>query len=494
MNFKMEKRRILENLGDFIKQNRLPYDEVIEYCQALKKIRTIDLTSVLVADWFLQLLLQYLSLKDIARLDSAICNSNGRPQWLESLQKYISLESLINLAWSDAVINWIILKHIHFEELIITKTYLKISNDGMYRLAQQCPNLERLTIKYDIPMVDDNRLQYLTAMCYKLKTIKLRDGFILSLDDCVWLDACEQLESIQIDICESPSSSANIKALTLKNKKKLKILHISTGLINSVFLKLGTNCPLLEHLNINLPKDTLAAHIEVFTQGCTKLKTLEVCDKYNTIDSPFDFENKLMDGLGKNCPLLENLCIRSSVRPIGDISEAALKSLAQGCPLLQGLHILRARIPSAGVKHLIDHCSMLADIRLVDCTISDDVLVELGKSKSLTRLSVASCHQITDEGIDAFVRVNSSSLKVLNINYCSKLTSASLSSISEHCRDLRTLNVGGKRDLTSVAITRLVQKCEKLIHFNYDYHGFPRIDLSLPTRILEDRRKRMATK
>jgi len=146
-------------------------------------------------------------------------------------------------------------------------------------------------------------------MCYKLETVELQNGFPLSIQDCVCLDACEQLESIKISLCES--STTNIKTLTFKNKKMLKFLEVFHGCPGDLLLELGTNCPLLEHFKIDYLNCTTAMHVEVFTQSCTKLKSFELCDFLNFAPPTSRFspglQNKLMDGLGKNCPLLKKL-------------------------------------------------------------------------------------------------------------------------------------------------------------------------------------------
>ena len=134
---------------------------------------------------------------------------------------------------------------------------------------------------------------------------------------------------------------------------------------------------------------------------------------------------------------------------------------------------------------------MLSDISLPRSNILDDVLVELGKINSLTRLDIRECEEITDAGIETLVKGCGSNLKFLLISKCTALTNASLSSITEHCPNLEFICLGeNHKTMTLIRMTRLVQKCEKLVEFKNDYtaieNGF---DVSLIDRILEDRRK-----
>ena len=225
----------------------------------------------------------------------------------------------------------------------------------MYRLAKQCPDLKKLDIMYygDGTKIDTN-LQYLIPFCYKLESIEL-SRFTLSHDHCVWLGACEQLESMKVPL--SKLSAASIKAL-FKNKRKLKTLELTDTCHGVVLLELGTNCPLLEHLYIDYLEETTAMHIEVFTQGCPKLQSLTFGDIRDTNHSASGFKNKMINDLGKNSPLLERVVMTGE--NTSDISETALKSLAQGCPLLKQFELNQDSIPSTGVKHLVGHCSKLA--------------------------------------------------------------------------------------------------------------------------------------
>ena len=94
------------------------------------------------------------------------------------------------------------------------------------------------------------------------------------------------------------------------------------------------------------------------------------------------------------------------------------------------------------------------------------MLVELGKSKSLTYAHFPHNHSITNAGIDALVKGCGYKLEHLNFLDCPALTDASLSSISEHCPNLQSICLGDNhQDMTLDAMINLTQKCEKLIYF-----------------------------
>ena len=198
-----KKRKIEDTVVQIFNESGLSFAEIIEYCKSVTRKFTFDMASIVFADWFYLLLFQYLNLIDIANFDLAICNRKIRPQWLDSLGKFTfsqSLKIFESVFWCDTLINWIIQRNLHFGELAINEGYSEISNDGIYRLAQQCPKLEVLKLCYYSQIRDDLRIQYMTAMCNKLKRFELFKCGYLSSSDYVLLGACGKCESITIVI------------------------------------------------------------------------------------------------------------------------------------------------------------------------------------------------------------------------------------------------------------------------------------------------------
>lgn len=73
---------------------------------------------------------------------------------------------------------------------------------------------------------------------------------------------------------------------------------------------------------------------------------------------------------------------------------------------------------------------------------------------------------MTNTGIDEFVKSIGCNLESFNISFCGLLTDASLSSISNHCPNLRSITLGyNHKEITSDGIMRLIRKCEKLVHY-----------------------------
>ena len=210
----------------------------------------------------------------------------------------------------------------------------------------------------------------------------------------------------------------------------------------------------------------------------------------------------MIESLGKNCPLFKSFIVSHELElSNGDfkslVSENALKSLAQGCPLLHTFYAGHVAVPAAGVKYLVDYCPRLKDISLHTSDISDEVLAELGKSRVLTHVDISNCNKITDAGIEALVKDNGNHLEFLEILFCSQLTDAGLSSIGSHCPNLTSILVGDsgydENHLTSVGLVRLAQQCDKLV--DYGNSGSSEyVDMSLFMRIIDERKAAQQSK
>ena len=193
-----KKQKVADSIVQIFQENGLSVAEIIGQCKALARKFIIDLTSIVFSDWFYSVLLPHLTLKDIANFDIAVCNRKLRLQWLESLGKYGSsapLKLFKLVVWRESLINWIVQRNVQFGELAIEKGYSEISNDYMYRLAQQCPNLKAFKLRYHSDIGDDERVQCLTDMCYKLERFELSSLCLKrsssSDRDYVLLDACD---------------------------------------------------------------------------------------------------------------------------------------------------------------------------------------------------------------------------------------------------------------------------------------------------------------
>ena len=79
------------------------------------------------SSWFF-ILLQYLSLNDIAKLDSAFCNHENRIYWLLLLSSYSTNFNIECIDDVDPLLEWLVLKNVHFNDLKILPKYIDFDN------------------------------------------------------------------------------------------------------------------------------------------------------------------------------------------------------------------------------------------------------------------------------------------------------------------------------------------------------------------------------
>ena len=107
------------------------------------------------SDWF-SYILQYLKLKDIAKLDSAFCNHEDRMHWLILLKQYCVLYLNIEEGKSGNILaEWLLLRKVGVEELS-----LKLSSQEHY----SDPN--------EFPIISDEAISQLICNCNHLHALE----------------------------------------------------------------------------------------------------------------------------------------------------------------------------------------------------------------------------------------------------------------------------------------------------------------------------------
>ena len=94
---------------------------------------------VVFSEWFLSIFVNYLMIKEIARIDSAICNKSYRPIWLECIAKYFGLVPTLLVVTNDQPLRWCANKIFRFQSLKLfvlgDQGILSLASDGMTTLT-----------------------------------------------------------------------------------------------------------------------------------------------------------------------------------------------------------------------------------------------------------------------------------------------------------------------------------------------------------------------
>lgn len=498
------KRKLCEILNELM--NDYGTDLVASELNHVKKQRILyyELIKLFVVyDCYLSILLRYLTLEDITRLDWAIKSHELRALWLQNLQKnYWQDENIMTNIKNDGCINWCALKSIKFKSVSLDKKIsYGVTDDGLFVLAKLCEKVTKISL-IDMSDLSSVGLTYLAAGCPKLKelitTKSLCNDSLKSFGN-----FCRELEIVEIlGHRDSQESTVSSTVLTLPSSSPIKSEGIRVLKSNCLLLKKLTFRHDVENVNggsedvslvKSFPPDIQLNIEDIFISNIIVnddyMKALALGCKYLKSVN-FDracITDQALRAIGANCLLLQSIIIHEigSTPETRRYTDDGLKALAIGCPLLKKFNIQGTSLTrDHGIIALAQHCPQLEDIILNSYNISDDGFVELGKLTNLKTIELWKCSNITDNSISSLVLFNRS-IKKLKIACSASFTDDLLSAISSNCPSLESLNfvhMGMDSDFTKPALINLVFKCKKINHIH--------LNTTLPDPIKQELDKR----
>ncbi|KAG7024372.1 F-box/LRR-repeat protein 15, partial [Cucurbita argyrosperma subsp. argyrosperma] len=184
----------------------------------------------------------------------------------------------------------------------------------------------------------------------------------------------------------------------------------------------------------------------MFSCRCPQLKTLSL-------------KRSNMAQAVLNCPLLHDLDIGSCHK----LSDVAIRSAAISCPQLESLDMSNCScVSDETLREISSNC---LNLQLLNASYCPNISLESVRLTMLTVLKLHSCEGITSASMTAIS--SSSSLKVLELDNCSLLTSVSLD--LPHLQNIRLVHCRKFSDLSlqSVKLSSImVSNCPSLHRIN----------------------------
>ena len=456
----------------------------------IKRIRCERWIHLLCLEWF-SCWLDYLSLKEIAQLDSAFCNHSDRRKWLDSLKCY--RPSRYVTIYSENFAKWLILKNIQLRMLVLK---VSISEEVSRQLFQNSSNLKTLRIikntNNNDMILSFESLRNLATNCQQLELLDMRNIQTPEGGLEVLSTTCHQLQYITL------TNVDDIQGLNklIQMNNSLIDLHIETyhmhG-IGEIFENLGQHCSHIEYFEYKSTSTTeieaTHAQIETFTRGCPKLESLSL--NFGIAISTSMYDN-LFHCLGNFNPSLTRLNLfsfRLSTLSPENVINDSLRCLSNGCPLLSQFTIANTRVSAQAITYLVKHNIHLETLILSFCCICDDRLTitkEADKLKHLKRLDLSYNRNINDESIINLVK-GCHTLEKIYIQGCPKLTDSCLFSIAANCPQLKTIYMDfDGNQITKRGLKELFNKCPKFIEIFSHYR--------LPNQIQDEMSRRRKTR
>ncbi|KAJ8382052.1 hypothetical protein SKAU_G00028300 [Synaphobranchus kaupii] len=137
------------------------------------------------------------------------------------------------------------------------------------------------------------------------------------------------------------------------------------------------------------------------------------------------------------------------------ISDVSLMRIAQRCTSLTHLSLCSCdQLTDTGIEWL-GAVSSLISLDLRGTSMQDQGLTALGSNSSLKKLNVSECLWITDIGIEKLCK-QVRGLEHMDVSHCLYLSDQSIKALSYHCRTLRSLRMAGCPKMTDVSVQCLI--------------------------------------
>ncbi|KAE8801861.1 putative F-box/LRR-repeat protein C02F5.7 [Hordeum vulgare] len=257
---------------------------------------------------------------------------------------------------------------------------------------------------------------------------------------------------LELDLSQSPSRSfypgvidddlnviaggfCNLRVLALQNCK---------GITDVGMVKLGEGLPCLQTLDVSHCKKLSDKGLKVVASGCRKLRQLHIAGCRLITDN-------LLRAMSKSCLNLEEL----GAAGLNSITDAGISALADGCHKMKSLDISKCnKVGDPGICKIAEaSSSSLVSLKLLDCSkVGNKSIHSLAKfCCNLETLIIGGCQDISDESIEALALACCSRLRILRMDWCLKITDASLRSLLCNCKLLAAIDVGCCDQITDAA-------------------------------------------
>jgi hypothetical protein len=365
-----------------------------------------ELTSSLLQSW--------ISVADLSRLDSAVCNTEDRPNYLAIIKSptFVVRSSCFNEMERPHA----------FDEDEEREVMRRLRMAYMAWIMKRDISTSVIDVEVVLAHSAHNTGHYLTQHGKIVTEVVCSAPSELGEYDSVIGDLCGHCPHVRAFICNAwLGSAAKLHIATSWSELTKLTVQLYEG--DNNFAMFGARCRVLTELTIICyNSDEYVGPGPEFFQLCAptlrKITTTSKC-----------FEEPVLHIIAARFPLLEELETTDTV------TDAVLIALSTGCPCLHSL-------------------------TLSSCPITDDGIVAVARNRALVTLSLTWCSAVTDAGLRA-VAENCPQLEHLRLSHMPLVTDAAIVSLGKHCRNLRGVDLHVE-DLTPAGLRTLAKGCSQL--------------------------------
>jgi len=459
-------------------------------------------------DIIIGLLRTWLSMRDVARLDTAMLNRADREFWLQMIDGELITTATVNVREKEMLkLQWMNLRNVRSNKLAFRgvkfrdslpsekldsfsntlseglkslrfKDRANMATPLMMKFITHTTKLEELMIQAR-PAITGTELRQIGDSCSRLKTFTLMDIPLISdIDFGYFASKCANIAELHFENVVFPVKSmqhilSHMKLLTkfvlkscvlhdpecaMDDEGEVSMVHTrliffdcsQTKLLGPVLLPyIVQRCPFIERLNLSfcsLAED----HLRVVGRYCGRVRSIFVPGN--------DLRDEILTSIISKCPLTDTIVLGFSPH----LSDNICIAMAKYLPNLKtfALWANQRAFTEESMRIFVNGCKKLDKIALTHTTIEDNVMSVLVKSCKITRMEINGCQLLT-----------SSWMPILSQNCAETLTHfvAELVRLSDEacfelakCTKLEYLNLSHNVMLTNEGLKRVVDSCSRL--------------------------------
>jgi F-box/leucine-rich repeat protein 2/20 len=425
----------------------------------------------------------WLTIRDVARLDSAFCSSAGRGEFLKvtyESKTVLQYPPNVNIKSSEcnSMNSWVLKKCVRLPGIYATPVFVNSHDLRREYLKRNGANIrwvEYPTVSgYDKLLTQEVRTPSTTDIaqhCPNLVKFCGCNSFDLTALESI-VRSCPLLEEFYE--C-GKGCTPDVLLLLAEHCRKLRRVEISGQYLSQdCQIPLVRSNPGLQMFRSNAfgKADRVLKELAVGCRGLTELYLENALMLLSSVQSLLEWCTSMQDLCLNRCAVVSQIhtppsAAYGSMRQLslGDtqIDDAGLDSLLRACPGLTRLDIWDCNnLLNLTTLPVGRYCPAL-EYLVVECessALGNSALLELGQF--CPRLSILKVHRCSDATPAAFSALTQGCpLEILNLSHCSGINDDCLVVIALGCHKLRILVVTDA-DITDVGVSALMDGCPTL--------------------------------
>jgi hypothetical protein len=289
-----------------------------------------------------ELFTQWIDVKDLAKLDSAVVNRAQRKLFLEMIRDDYFVVKGSELFTLATYISWLSLRSLKIDKLVVLTSLFKnpeqLSRLNVSRLESLSfktgTNFSSKTVSYPLlqrlmnflgSAENEDHFQELLVRCVRLKHVDFGDESDSSFGKIGMF--CAKLQSIRAVDCKGLNDTA-VESIAQHCQSNLRavVLHACTGITSASLIAIAENCPCITKIDLSYGSSFSERSLLQVAQHCPHLEHIN-------LEGVNNISNAVIAMVARTCANLQyfNIDYYKGMSHEGT-DPIALKLVADGCP------------------------------------------------------------------------------------------------------------------------------------------------------------------